>query len=322
MTRQELIRQLIDEYAERRRNQEYARDQREREILQKDPEIAALKAESMSLISSAVRAMTGGIDRAALEKAAEHVKTRGQEISREIAARLTALGYPENHLSVQYVCPLCRDTGYVGDAPARFCDCFARELSRRLHEDGSMAGTAEQNFEMFDETIFPEENGQRRQAIAARNYCEKYADAFPTTAKKNLLLMGEGGLGKTFLLNCIYERVIIRGFTAVRVTAFRLQDAMRERHMGESGGAFASLLEVPLLLIDDLGTEPMLHNITIEYLFTLFNERSAAGRHTVIATNLTPPQFKDRYGERVASRILDKIHGDVILLTGKDVRFQ
>ena len=34
-----------------------------------------------------------------------------------------------------------------------------------------------------------------------------------------------------------------------------------------------------LLIIDDLGTEPMMRNITVEYLFTLLNERNAAKRH-------------------------------------------
>ena len=37
---------------------------------------------------------------------------------------------------------------------------------------------------------------------------------------------------------------------------------------------FTSLIDAPLLLIDDLGTEPMMRNITVEYLFTLLNERA------------------------------------------------
>jgi DNA replication protein DnaC len=40
------------------------------------------------------------------------------------------------------------------------------------------------------------------------------------------------------------------------------------------------------VLIDDLGTEAMLNNITVELLFTLLSERCAARRLTVIATNL------------------------------------
>ena len=55
-------------------------------------------------------------------------------------------------------------------------------------------------------------------------------------------------------------------------------------------------------------------------LFTLLNERMATGRHTVIATNLSPVQLKERYGERVASRLLDRSKGLLIQLEGKDLR--
>ena len=113
-----------------------------------------------------------------------------------------------------------------------------------------------------------------------------------------------------------------RGFSAVRVTAFRMFEAMRRQHVvgDENYDGFSALIEVPLLLIDDLGTEPMMRNITLEYLFTLLNERIAAKRHTVIATNLTPAQLKERYGERVASRLLDRSICAPVQFKGKDLR--
>ena len=84
--------------------------------------------------------------------------------------------------------------------------------------------------------------------------------------------------------------------------------------------SFDQLLNVPLLLIDDLGSEPMMRNITVEYLFTLLNERMAMNRHTVICTNLSPMQVQERYGERVMSRMFDRSRGATIQLTGKDLR--
>jgi hypothetical protein len=66
--------------------------------------------------------------------------------------------------------------------------------------------------------------------------------------------------------------------------------------------------------------EPMLRNITVEYLFTLLNERCAAKLHTVVATNLSIIQIKERYGERVASRLLDTSKCVLIRLGGRDLR--
>ena len=248
------------------------------------------------------------------------MRARGQANNAEIRRRLKALGLPEDDLELKYRCPVCKDTGYVGDAPARFCECFETRLRARRHEDGSMAGTDEQNFERFDLNRFPEEGGQRAQMALARRLCEEYADRFPETRYRNLLLTGAGGLGKTYLLNCIYARVCDRGLSAVRVTAFKLFESMRRQHMGDSESEFASLTEAPLLLIDDLGTEPMMRNITVEYLFLLLNERAAAKRHTVIATNLTATQLQERYGERVSSRLLDRSVCGVVQLRGKDLR--
>ena len=322
MTRLEHIQALLEEYAAQRAADETAQSRRVAEADAREPRIAALRAESAQLALSAARAILEQKDTGERREISKHMRERGQAINREIRALLKAAGLPENHLEMQYRCPLCRDTGYVGEAPARFCECFESRLRLRQYEDGSMAGLDEQNFSRFDPAFIPEADGQRQQAVQARNLCEAYADSFPDTEYRNLLICGEGGLGKTFLLNCIFERVISRGCSAVRITAFRLFESMRRQAFGEGGddGGFEALIEVPLLLIDDLGSEPMWRNVTVEYLFTLLNERGAAGRHTVVATNLTPTGLKERYGERVASRLLDRTRSAAIQLKGKDLR--
>ena len=320
MTRSEHIRALLEEYAAQRARNDAELNARVEAAERRDPEIARLRADSVSLALGTMRTILSLPTQEARVEAAQRMRARGQANNAEIRRRLKALGLPEDDLELKYRCPVCRDTGYVGDAPARFCECFEARLRARRHEDGSMAGTDEQNFERFDLSRFPEEGGQRAQMALARRLCEEYADHFPETRYRNLLLTGAGGLGKTYLLNCVYARVCDRGLSAVRVTAFKLFEAMRRQHMGDSESEFASLTEAPLLLIDDLGTEPMMRNITVEYLFLLLNERAAAKRHTVIATNLTATQLQERYGERVSSRLLDRSVCGVVQLRGKDLR--
>lgn len=322
MTRAEHIRALMDEYAQQRTANEDALEARIARAVEVEPDIARLRNESASLALKTMRSMVNMKTQEERVAAAEAMKERGISINREIKVLLKRAGLPENTMELQYRCDLCRDTGYVGEAPSRFCDCFENRLRLRQHEDGSMAGVHEQNFETFNENFIPEEDGQRRQMILARKFCEEYANNFPDTQYRNILLTGAGGLGKTFLLNCIFERVTARGFSAVRITAFRMFEAMRQQHIGNDPAydGFSSLIEAPLLLIDDLGTEPMMRNITVEYLFTLLNERMARKRHTVFATNLTPVQLNERYGERVASRLLDRTCTGAVQLKGKDLR--
>ena len=322
MTRSEHIRALLQEYAEQRARNEQAQQARLEDACAREPEIARLRAQSAELALGAMRSILNQQTAAQREATAREMKEQGRAINARIRQLLVRAGLPENELELRYRCEKCRDTGYVGDAPARFCECFEQRLRLRQHEDGSMAGLDEQNFERFDPTVAPEEEGQRDQLVKAKNFCEQYADSYPDTRFRNLLLVGAGGLGKTFLLNSIFERVTSRGFSAVRITAFRMFEAMREQHVGNDPkfDGFSSLVEAPLLLIDDLGAEPMMRNITIEYLFTLLNERIASRRHTVVATNLLPTQLKERYGERVASRLLDRKLCAALLLKGKDLR--
>ena len=318
MTRAERVRALLDEYARQRYENEREQRQREREAFSRDPELEKLRARSIELAAGSLRAAMGEPDADKRRAIAEEMRRKGTLINAETRRRLRALGLSEDYLEEHYRCPICRDTGYVGDAPARFCACF----ERRLAMEEQAGAQAMQTFETFNAAFVPEESGQRARLLEAKGLLEDFADRYPRARWRNIVLSGAGGLGKSFLLNCVYERVSSRGLPATRSTAYRMFDAMRKRHMGDDGGAdaFAALLEVPLLLVDDLGTEPLMRNITVEYLFLLLNERMEAGLSTMVTTNLTPAQIQERYGERVCSRLFDRSSALTIKLEGKDLR--
>ena len=318
MTRAERVRALLDEYARQRYENEREQRQREREAFSRDPELEKLRARGIELAAGSLRAAMGEPDADKRRAIAEEMRRKGTLLNAETRRRLRALGLSEDYLEEHYRCPICRDTGYVGDAPARFCACF----ERRLAMEEQAGAQAMQTFEAFNAAFVPEESGQRARLLEAKGLLEDFADRYPRARWRNIVLSGAGGLGKSFLLNCVYERVSSRGLPATRSTAYRVFDAMRKRHMGDGEGAdgFAALLETPLLLVDDLGTEPMMRNITVEYLFLLLNERMEAGLSTMVTTNLTPAQIQERYGERVCSRLFDRLSALTIKLEGKDLR--
>ena len=64
-------------------------------------------------------------------------------------------------------------------------------------------------------------------------------------------------------------------------------------------------MNAEVLMIDDLGSEPLMQNVTVEQLFNLLNERQNKGLSTVISTNLEMSKFRERYTERIASRLRD-----------------
>ena len=320
MTLTERIRALQEEYARQRVLNEEALDERVRSAEALDPEIARLRGQNIALPADALRRMLATNNEDEKRRIAEQMRDTGIANNAKIRARLKKLGLPENNLELSYRCPICQDTGYVGEAPARFCECFEAKLRQMQFEESGLNKNPEQRFERFDITRFPEENRQRAEMRGYRRHCETYANEYPNNAVRNMLITGAGGLGKTFLLNCIYARVTERGYSAIRVTAFQMFEAMRARHFQTEDAVdqFAALVSAPLLLIDDLGTEPMMRNITAEYLFLLLNERLSARLHTVVASNLGPTQLSERYGERVSSRLVDQ--AIIMHMQGKDLR--
>ncbi len=327
MTREEHIRELMAEYSARRGRDRADADERLRDAIARDPEIGVFRARAAGLVTEAMRAFVDTQDAEMRRAIAEKMRADGLQNNRTLRERLRALGLPDDYLDERYHCPICRDTGYTDEFPARFCSCFERALRLRQFEDGTMAGIEEQNFRTFDSELVRRANPEPEAAekiIGARVYCEGYADRFPHNERENIVFTGPGGVGKTFLLNAVFARVVERGHSGIRVTAYRMLEAMRKKHMGSEADAesFEAMIAAPILLIDDLGTEPMLRNVTVEYLFTLLNERCAQRLHTVIATNLSPNQIKERYGERVASRLLDTSRCALIAMRGKDLRLK
>ena len=134
--------------------------------------------------------------------------------------------------------------------------------------------------------------------------------------------IGAAGLGKTYLLNCVGNALLEKGVPVLKVTSYQLTERMRAAVFEHDWDGFSAVLETPVLLLDDLGAEPIINNVTIEQLFTLLNERELNGLHTIISTNLAPVELTARYTERISSRLMDKRSTVMIPFYGEDVRLK
>lgn len=244
-------------------------------------------------------------------------QARLMALAAEERALLAAAGLTPDALALHYRCPACRDTGYLGGDVRRPCAC---RLKLRARLDPAVQINDRETFEAFDPGIYPDER-QRRQALAARRYCEDYADALPSPPVPNLLLMGMAGLGKSYLGNAIAYRALCRGIDAARTTAYGFVQDMLSDIRGEGRHA-QRYRSAPLLVLDDLGTEPLIPNVTEESLFAVVNERAARGLATVLATNLAPAGLQERYGERVFSRLSDGGNTRILKLEGENLRWR
>lgn len=238
-----------------------------------------------------------------------------QAIAREEAKILATLGLPPDALRLHERCALCHDTGFTGADRKTPCACYLRYREAQKGESGI---NERESFEAFDEALYRDPQ-QKKRAINARKLCEAYADSLPSPSKPNLLLLGMPGLGKSYLGNAIGRRAIERGIDALRLTAYRfVQDIMAD--IRENRQNARRYQHVALLILDDLGTEPAIPNVSTEWLFAVINERTLADRPSVCITNLSLQELQERYGERLMSRLCDKNTTEVMQLTGHNLR--
>ncbi|MEI6101396.1 MAG: ATP-binding protein, partial [Eubacteriales bacterium] len=226
-----------------------------------------------------------------------------------------------NSIHTKVDCEQCGDTGVLnGD----YCKC----LRDRIYQEAYNAVDIKSLTECFENsnpalfnTAYVCSNGttQRAKYIALVKYSTQYADSFPDTPKPNLFFTGNTGLGKTFVLRSIAKRVYQKGNDVLLIGASDLFGLFLSHRLGEDIH-LELLWDCSLLLIDDLGVEPITQNVTVEYFLDLLNRRIDNKKHTIIATNLSADKIAARYGERVYSRIRFKEICDQLVFEGQDVR--
>ncbi len=214
-------------------------------------------------------------------------------------------------LTPKYDCKICNDTGVAG---GRICKCLSHELnvqlSLRASSQSEFRSFSDMNKDIMDETDI-------KVCEKLQTWCARY----PNITKTNINLIGVPGCGKTFMLECVANELIKKGVVVNFKTAFEINELARLYHMGKSYD-FSECLNVDVLIIDDLGTEPILKNVTKEYLYNLINTRQINNKPTLISTNLSLDNILERYDERIFSRVANKNLSITITLVSDDKRLK
>ena len=269
----------------RRRDRLYAAEPRLREIENQ------LRATMSRLIASALRRGADPVP------AVKVLRDENLELQAERADLLREMGYPADYLEEKSACSLCGDTGY---RDGQVCRCLREYYKRaQLAELSKLLDLGGQSFETFSFDWYSDDRGERKvspRENMERNYdvCQDYARQF-SLRSDNLLLMGQPGLGKTFLSACIARVVSERGYSVVYDTAEHIFSQMEEEKFRPEDAPEACedvrrYLRCDLLIVDDLGTE-MVTSFVQSALYQLVNGRLISGKKTVINTNLTPRQL-------------------------------
>lgn len=234
---------------------------------------------------------------------------------RLLADMLKAMGVEKSSLKPNYYCKRCNDIGYI---KGKECECLKTEMSKVLI---SNSGLDISNMAKFSDDFSVFKDAKRVKEIYSK--MQKFIETISTTQIDNVVILGNTGVGKTHLMECMATHALSCGLMLKYTTAFNFNQDMLKYHcakLEDKGEIMNPYIQSDILFIDDLGTENKINNVTDEYLYSVLNERMQAHRKTVITTNLDFGQIQDSYGERIFSRLVHKKHSVKINFTGDDLR--
>lgn len=289
----------IEQVLELKRNQRAAAFATQRQA------VAALKQQNPRLteVENALLALGSKLALCALSGEGEELarlQADSAALSAEKNALLGAMAQPP------FACPVCQDTGYCND---RLCECVQQAARQLYFESLSRQMPLENStFAQFSLKYYADEadatgHSPKEVAAATLKVCKKFVKDFPHG--KNLLFLGNPGLGKTHLSMAIANELLQQGYAVVYGSAQNIVDGCLKERFSYNGSTeyIDGCLNCDLLILDDLGTE-LQTAASLSVIYNLVNSRLLSGRSTIISTNLTLKELEARYEPRICSRIV------------------
>lgn len=169
--------------------------------------------------------------------------------------------------------------------------------------------------EGFDFNFNPTINRQQVLELTTCNYIRQ---------KRNVLLCGPTGVGKTHLAQALAHEACRRGYKVLFVNTYRmLQHINGGRADGTLQKRLQTYLRPDLLLLDDFGLKPLAPPAP-EDLYDVINERYERGS-ILLTSNRAPEEWPDLFGEPLLAsagldRLMDNAHA--VVITGASFRAQ
>lgn len=126
--------------------------------------------------------------------------------------------------------------------------------------------------------------------------------ASPPDGPRSLAILGEAGTGKTWTACAIARALLVEDFTPVTLITVSEMLAELRPAVGGLDVDMAQFALAPVLILDDLGMERPTDWVE-EQLYRLAHDRSHNGRPTIVTSNLTGQQIRDRYDRRTVERL-------------------
>ncbi len=309
----EVLRRVKEDFINRRG---MIYDECERKKLALYGEIPELRELDIELAKTATKVMAASTAGGDVTASIEELRRENFEIRKKRGELLLSHGYPADYTDIKHSCDKCYDSGYVG---INMCSCMKKELAEAMLDVSGIGSLAkQQSFDNFNLDYY--EGNDRVNMERTAKSLKEFAEGFDGSDEASWLLVGATGLGKTHLSTAVAVKVIEKGYDVTYETMQTLMDDFAENQFrGASIESVEKYYDADLLIIDDMGSE-LTNQFTVSVLYNLINQRINKGKSTIISTNLSQKELRDRYADRITSRLFGIYRP--ILFSGTDVRRQ
>ena len=138
LSRENVMREALSEMENQRAKNLSEEKKRRDEAERRSPAIAELLTRRQKLLFSGMRQAFASPEQAARISAS--MKDQMERMNADIRRELVKSGLTRGLFAARYRCPLCKDTGYVGEPVHEQCVCLKRAVLNRLYDNDGLQG--------------------------------------------------------------------------------------------------------------------------------------------------------------------------------------
>ena len=255
------------------------------------------------------------------KKSLKKLKAEIEQLEKHYQALLKKHNIDSDYKEAKFDCEKCHDTGRIyRNNQYLICSCAKNDLREKKQKNGNLpAHLRTANFnkanlnyyetdKITDSGMNYRENAQKIYSMASSFVQRFNSEKF----NRGMIIEGPIGSGKSYLLGCIANALIDRGIHFRYIVYSDLLQKIRSSYNQENPTTdekqiLSAVQQIPVLLIDDLGTEKA-SEFAASTLYQIIDKRYRDEKAIILTTNYSVKNLKNRFpvmGERIFQRLLE-----------------
>ena len=216
---------LLSEYSQKRDLAIFKAREKKEAFYSEHPRLLEIDASLSKYAISTSKSLLASNDK----KLIDDLNKKISKLKKEKETIYKQFNVKESDFNPKFSCKLCNDTGYIShNNKTELCKCLKQKLFDIEYNKYNVYNMQNNTFDKFDISYYSDKVNKSKynSNISPREnmnqileICHKFISNFDDPNEKNLLFIGNSGLGKTCWSNCIANELLKAGKTVLYQTS-------------------------------------------------------------------------------------------------------